>query len=110
MNLKILFIIGIYYTIFSLFFIFGDQYFNAGSGYTNTINLTNITTGVSSAEVQEGGLFSAGQSFLRFFGFVLFGIGLPSSTPTAFMAIFIAWQTLFTILTVGFIVSSVWDG
>lgn len=105
MNLKILFLILIYYTVISLFFVFGGSYM---TGYTSNIDLND--TDLSTTELDKGGLFNSGISFTRFVTFVGFGIGLPSDTPLWFKTIFSAWQTLILIFTIGFIISSIWNG
>jgi hypothetical protein len=73
MNLKILFLILIYYGVLSLVFIVGGSTF---TGYSNPINMnsTNITSG----ELDRGGLFGTGVSF--------------------------------GIFSIGFVISSIWDG
>lgn len=95
----------IYYTIISFVFIFGAS---SLEGYDSNIALNSSELG--SEELDKGGLFNTGIDLGRFAGFVLFGIGLPESTPTWFSIMFIGWQTLITILTAGFVIASVWDG
>lgn len=73
-------------------------------------NLSNVSGNVSQSEFQEGGLFSAGQSFGRFVSLLFLGIGLPNDTPLVFVVIFGVWQTLITILSIGWLISAVWDG
>ena len=106
MNLRILFMLLIYYSLISLFFL------AAGSeildGYNTTVELN--TTGIQSGELDTGGLFGTGISFGRFVGMVGFGIGLPGDTPSWFTLIFIAWQSIVTILSIGWIISSIWNG
>jgi hypothetical protein len=35
---------------------------------------------------------------------------LPASTPSWFAIMFAVWQTVVTIMSVGFVISSIWDG
>ena len=109
MNLKILFMILMYYSIFSLFFLVGGSTL-VDDGYNNTISTGINSTDISDDELDAGGFFSSGVSFTRFLGLVTIGIGLPDDTPTWFNLFFFAWQTIITILSVGFIISSIWDG
>ena len=106
MNLKVLFMLLIYYSLISIFFL------TAGSeilqGYNTTIALN--TSEMQSEELDTGGLFGTGISFSRFAGMVGFGIGLPDDTPDWFSAIFIIWQSMLLIFTVGFVISSIWNG
>ena len=106
MNLKILFMLLGYYSLLALVLGFGVNVF--ADDFTSNIELNS--TELSSDEIDRGGLFGSGVSFGRFFTLITFGIGLPSDTPTFFHVIFIAWQTLVTIFTVGFIISSIWNG
>lgn len=105
LNLKVLFIILLYYTILSAVFIAGASEFG---GYSSNIALND--SDLTSSEIDQGGLFGTGVSFGRFFTLVSFGIGLPSDTPSWFAFLFGAWQTLVTIFTVGFVISSIWNG
>jgi hypothetical protein len=43
----------------------------------------------------------------RFFLFLGFGVGLPEDTPTWFNIIFITWQTIMLMLTVGFLYQAI---
>jgi hypothetical protein len=83
-----------------------------GSPISNPANydLNNSAGGLEGSESGEGGLFSIGVSFARFFGFVLFGIGLPSDTPALVNWIFIIWETCISIFTAGWIINSIWGG
>jgi len=109
MNLKILLILLIYYVILSLTFVLGSDIFNEASGYNITDSPLN-SSDLTGSEIDQGGLFGTGVSFSRFFLFVTFGIGLPSDTPQWFTILFFAWQTIITVLAIGFIISSIWDG
>jgi len=110
MDLKIGFLLAGYYIVISMIFIFGNAVgiFEAGDGYNNTIALNDSS--LSSEEIDEGGFFGTGVSFGRFFGWVGFGVGLPSDTPLFFSLLFIAWSTLMTILTIMWIINSIWSG
>jgi hypothetical protein len=108
MNLKILFLILVYYTVIGLVFGLGGEVFsgNTGYNYTNPLNSTEIQAG----EVDTGGLFGTGISFSRWLSLVFTGIGLPKDTPYWFAFIFASWQVIVLILSVGFIISSIWNG
>jgi len=105
MNLKILFLLLMYYTILSLMFLMSGAVFN---DYDNNITIND--SGIGESEIDTGGVFGVGVSFTRFVGFVGLGIGLPDDVPDWFNNLFIAWQSLVLIFTIGFIISSVWDG
>lgn len=109
MNLKILFIIIVYYAFWVIFLLLGSPVFNSNTGYTSSIDL-NQSSPLTSSEVDTGGLFGTGVDFGRFFGILLFGIGLNPSLPSWFLTMFALWQTIVTILSVGFVISSIWNG
>jgi len=108
MNLKILLILLIYYSIIIGFFSFDNPIFNESTGYNITIDLND--SDISDDEIDTGGLFSTGIDLGRFIKFVGFGIGLPDDTPSGFKFVFALWQTMITVFTVGFVISSIWDG
>lgn len=107
MNLKILFLLLMYYSLVGLFFSFSGSILT-DDGYSTDVNLTGNE--LTSNETGTGGIFSTGISFDRWFTLVFFGIGLGASVPTWFALLFIAWETLITIFGVGWIVSSIWNG
>lgn len=107
MNLKVLFMILTYYSMLSLFFLMGAS-FGLYDDYDVNVNLNS--SGISSDEIDQGGLFGSGISFSRFAGMISFGVGLPDDTPNWFNVIFIFWQTIVTILALGFVISSIWNG
>jgi len=96
----------IYYSILGLVFLVGASHID--EDITTNININ--TTGVDDSEIDTGGLFNTGVSFSRFLMFISFGIGLPSSTPIWFSVLYGIWQTIITILALGFIISSIWNG
>ena len=106
MNLKVLFLIICYYAVISIFLSFGLSYTDDDYTYSNPLNDSSI----SNDEIDTGGLFGTGVSFTRFTGLITVGVGLPGNTPIGFKSIFVLWQSLVTILTIGFIISSIWDG
>jgi len=108
MNLKVLFLIIVYYTIISLVFAMGGNIFSESTEYEyeNPLNSSDVSSG----EIDTGGLFGTGISFTRWLGLVTVGIGLPEDTPNWFEIIFASWQILVLILTIGFIISSIWNG
>lgn len=77
-------------------------------GFTQNINLDD--TELEADEIDTGGLFGSGISFGRFVSWVAFGVGLPTDTATWFKVMFGIWQTLVSIMTIGFIIASIWDG
>ena len=107
MNLKILFLLLIYYSIISLTFVFGSSLFTEADGYNTTIilNDSDITD-----DEQATGVFDVLPDISRFIAFVGFGVGLPSDTPTWFRTMFFAWQTILLLFSIGFIIASIWDG
>lgn len=106
MNLKVLFLLLLYYTILSSMFLLSDGLFT-DNGFNSNININ--ASNIDSAETSGVGLV-AGSGFTRFIKFVGFGIGLPSDTPSWFSTLFALWQSLVTILSIGFIISSIWNG
>lgn len=105
MNLKILFMLILYYTCISLFFSFAPINF---IGYSSNVNLND--TAITGGEIDTGGVFTGGVSFTRFLGLVTVGVGLPSDTPTAFKAFFIIIQSGILLFTIGFFVDALWSG
>jgi len=108
LNLKILALLLFYYGILSAFFVIGSSVLPTDAN--TTTDLSTLSGNVTGSELELGGFFSVGVSFLRFAGFIAFGIGLPADTPTAMVTVFIIFESCLTILTVGFIISSIWDG
>lgn len=104
MNLKILFVILLYYSLISMFFLFGGTEL---SEYSATGNLSTFDT---SNETAIPNVFQTAGSFGRFWLFTSFGIGLSSDTPAWFSFAFMIWQTIFSIFVIGFIISSIWNG
>jgi hypothetical protein len=97
----------LYYGILSIVFYLGNSVFS-GTGYSTNIQLNSSE--LTSSEVDTGGVFSTGVNFGRFFGFLLFGVGLPDDTPSFFTYIFVIWQSCVFILALAFIISSIWNG
>ena len=108
MNLKILAILSLWYLAMSSIFLFGDVVYNEDSGFNNTIDIN--TSSLSDDEIDLGGFFTTGVSIARFVGWVSFGVGLPDDTPSAVKLGFILLQSFITLMTIGFIFSSIWDG
>jgi len=105
MNLKVLMILLLYYGLLTVFILFPGSPMGA---YELNVELND--SDLSSSEVDTGGVFSGGIDFGRFATLITVGIGLPDDTPTWFAWIFAIWQTMFLIFTVGFFISSIWDG
>ena len=108
MNLKILFILLIYYSFLGMLFTFGGEYFSDSTGYTQEFNLNSQE--LQDTEVDTGGLFGTGISFARFTGLISVGIGLPSGIASWFKLLFAVWQTGFLIFSIGFVIDSIWGG
>lgn len=108
MNLRILFMILVYYSIIILMFSFDTT--NAMTGYTTNADLNSMSGNLTENETGTGGIFTIPISVARFFGFVVFGLGLAEGTPAWFSIGFFAWETIISILSVGFIVNSIWSG
>ena len=109
MNLKILFLILCYYSIFAIFLLLANPIFNLQEGYSGGIDL-NQTGELTSSEIADGGLFTTGVNMGRFFSLITLGIGLPNTLPSWFVVMFMFWQTIMTILSVGFVVAMIWNG
>ena len=71
-------------------------------------------SGFSEDEIDTGGFFSGligiGGAVARFFGFILFGFGLPDDTPQYAQTFVFFWNTIVTLLLIAWIVSIFWDG
>ena len=107
MNLKILFVLLSYYSLLSLILLLGAPIF-LDAGVTSTIALND--SALQDGEIEQGGFFSTGVSFGRFFTLMTFGVGLPDTLPSWFIISFVLWQSLILVLTAGFIISSIWNG
>lgn len=105
MNLKVLMGLLIYYAILSIFILFPGSPLGA---YNLNVDLNN--SDLNSAELDQGGLFNTGVDFGRFTSLITIGVGLPSDTPSWFSWTFAIWQTIVLIFSVGFIISSIWNG
>lgn len=108
MKLNILVIIIVYYALIGLFFTAAASDDINVNDYSSNVNLNDSE--LTDSEIDTGGVFSSGVSFLRFTGFLLFGITIGIDAPAWFAVMFALWQTSFTLFTIGFIISSAWDG
>lgn len=107
MDLKILMLILGYWGLFLAMFVLSEGLLlNEGYSIHAELNSTEL----ASSEVDTGGLFGTGVSLGRFVAFTLFGVGLPSDTPFWISVPVAIWQTMFTIFTVGFVISGIWNG
>mgnify|MGYP001199787202 CR=1 FL=1 len=106
MNLKILGLLLIYYFLIGTIILAVSSLVTTDASSNFSLNNTQI----NAPETDTGGLFSSGVSFSRFFTLILFGFGLPSDTPSIFVVIMVLIQTSITVFTVGFIISSIWNG
>jgi len=98
----------LYYSVISIFFIFASSDTTAFDSYNNTISLND--SAITGGEQDSGGFFASGISFGRFVGLITIGVGLPSDTPSFVSVFWIVWQSLMTIFTIGFVISSIWNG
>jgi len=98
----------LYYSVISIFFIFAISDTTAFDSYNNTISLND--SAITSGEQDNAGFFASGISFGRFVGLITIGVGLPSDTPSFVSVFWIVWQSLMTIFTIGFVISSIWNG
>ena len=107
MNLKILLMLLIYWSTFiAIFAVGGDTILQDQFSINADLNSTALGLEETST---LGGIFGSGLSFGRWFGLASFGLGLVGA-PSWFQLIFAIWQTIVTIFTVGFIISSIWNG
>jgi len=105
--MKILLVLILYYVFIILMFSVQGSILS-DAGYNTTVELNNSE--LSSGEIDSGGFFSTGVSFARFFGFVVFGVGLPSDTPIWISTIWIIIASGISVFTVGFLFDSIWGG
>lgn len=108
MNLKILFMLLLYWGLWiSILSVSGSNVLT-DAGYSTNAQLNDSS--LSANESGTGGIFSSGISFGRWFLLVGFGVGLGSDAPAWFSMLLTIWQTTITVFTVGFIISSIWNG
>jgi len=105
MNLKILFLLLGYYAMIIILLAVPGTPFSAVD-YNASIN----NSALGSDETDVGGLFSTGVKLDRFFLLVGFSIGLPSTVPTVIAYAFILWQSVITMFSAGWLISSFWNG
>jgi hypothetical protein len=103
MDLRILGALLVYYFLLIGIAIF----FPSPLGITTNIDLTNTT--LTDADIDKGGFFNTGVDFGRFLSFVGFGVGLPDDTPQIISNLWITFQSMITIFTIGFLLSSIWN-
>lgn len=113
MNLKVAFIVILYWTIWIAILTVGganNSLTESGVNQTGSINTSDFGQG----EIDSGGIFSGTlgvfTSIGRFIGLTFFGIGLPSDYPLLLRTLFALWATGWTLLTIGLIIDSVWSG
>lgn len=76
------------------------------STLNDDFNLTEVQGSIEE-ESWWGQFINILGTLARFFGLLLFGIGLPSSTPTLIVFVFAGWQTMVTILTATMIINGI---
>jgi len=78
-------------------------------GYSSNVSFN--ASGMSETEgLSSGGFMGSDLDLGRFVAFAVFGIGLPSDTPSWFAFTFGIWQTIISLLLVAFIINSFWSG
>ena len=97
-----------YYSLMSIFLIFASNngVFTDIEYDTDLINDSDI----SPDEIDTGGLFGTGISFSRFSSLLAFGVGLPEDTPSWMVTMFGFWQSGFLLFSIGWLISSIWNG
>lgn len=111
MNFRVLFILLFYWSIWLIIVATAGSTVLGGSGFSTTGgNITQFTSDTSMINSTGifgivGGLSGIGDYAL----FALFGIGFTAA-PVWFAVMFMVWQSMITIITVGFIISMVWNG
>ena len=108
MDLRLLMVILLYYILV------GGAILTAGDTFTDDDNFNGTIvfndSDIQPDEIDTGGVFTTGVSIGRFTSLLTFGVGLPANTPSMVKVFFALWQSAFTLFTLGFIVSSIWDG
>ena len=108
MDLRILMLILVYYLLIGGTIIASGDTFTADDKINSSISINDSY--ITEEEIDTPGLFSSGISLGRFFSLLTFGVGLPKNTPDMMALLFALWQSIFTLFTLGFLISSIWDG
>lgn len=109
MDLKVLMLLLVYWVIWIVVLGSGlGTTLLQDKGYSTDAELNESSFGAN--ETDTGGLFGSGVDFGRWFGLAFFGIGLAGSVPSWFAYLITAWQSLVTVLSIGFVISSIWNG
>jgi len=113
MNIPFLVCFCFWFSLLSIFYIAVPPGINAGS-VNYDFNQDLNTTGFNADEIDSGSFFSGVlgvfNSIGRFIGFVFFGLFLPLDLPNYVSMFFITFNTVVTMLFIGFIIDSVWSG
>jgi len=121
MRLGLLTAFLIYYGIIAAIFNFGGVYLvgatseipSTPSDYTYVINDSspnNSSQFIEGTSNRDKGIWDIIKRGVSTLGFMFFGIGLPSDTPSWFNWGFVLLQTLITVLMFFFVYDSVWGG
>lgn len=107
MDLKILMILLIYWGFFITM-----AFFSVGTMMEGDIevNATLNSSAMGAGELDTGGLFGTGVSLGRFAGMAIYGVQFLGDAPSWFTTPFAVWQSIFLIFTIGFVISSIWNG
>lgn len=108
MNLKVLLLLLIYWCVVIVAYApgLGSPLAREGLNTTAILNDTSLTAN----ETDTGGVFSGGVDFGRFFLLVSFGFDADSTAPYFIQFLIILFQSVVTVFSVGFVISSIWDG
>lgn len=111
MNFKILVLLLFYWCVWLLIVATAGGTILSGAGFSTTGG--NISTfSNSTSMINQSGIFGivGGISNIGSFAmFALFGIGFTGA-PAWFAVMFSIWQTAITVITIGFLISIVWNG
>ena len=117
MKIGLLIALAFYWLISFAFFSVSGSAFGVSNDYgiESNFSISDVENGINATSLSEedldaGGFFSVGISFSRFLSFSTFGISADSSSPSWFLLIFSLWQIAIIILSVAFVISSVWNG
>jgi len=117
MKLGLLIALAFYWLISFSFFAVGGSAFGTSNDYgiDSNFSISNVDTELNASSLSEGdldagGLFSVGVSFSRWLSFTTFGISADENSPSWFLLIFNLWQIAIILLSVAFIISSIWNG
>lgn len=109
MNLKILFVILIYWGFFFLISNIAGGILLQDEGYTTTsvFNESAITEGELPTDVS---VINAGEVLGRYVDVIDGRFNIGDDAPEWFQLMFAVWQSIWILFTIGFFISAVWNG